>query len=271
MPTNVTLNQGAVDLNAGASYSGGILPVNGDSLFITAGGQYVNTNPAALTAVNLARVFHSAGFTGSMGSAGAPIEFGNVTTFDIDGKGGQHYYKTGTTTLLRVAGSGGGKVWFSGGTFTTVVVYRGEVEFSGACSIGRIIVMGGNVIIRKATTGAATTKIVVRGGKVTNERTAATIEVVRATGTLLQMYDAAVTTLLRVIDGVVQYKSSGTITYLEGAGGVLTTKGAEKTFTVTDGELWEGFSIDDSTDLQYLEWATQPDLFGYKGGGALKV
>jgi len=270
MPTSVFLNEGAVDMNAGASYTPAALPVNGDSLSVVAGSQLVNTNPAALTAVNLVDYFHSNGFKGSMGVAGSPVEFGNITgTMQIDGGGGQHYFKTGTVASARVIGSGGGKVWLSGGTYTVLVVFGGEVEISGACTVTKLIVLGGTVTLQPLTSGAASTTIIIKGGTVYNSRSCATVELINASARLFTKAAAAVTTKLRIAAGVATHLSSGTITYLEGAGGTLSTRGAEKKFTITAGELWSGFTIDDSSQLTYITWGALPTLYGFKGGSAI--
>lgn len=270
MPTNVYLNEGAADLSVAGNYTPAAVPVAGDSFFAVVGSQAVNAGLTALSGFAMVRVFISSGFRGTFGTAGSPVTFGNLTSFDLDGGGGQHYFATGTTTTLRVAGSAGGKVWISAGTFTTVVVFRGEVEFSGACTVTKLIVLGGTVTLRKLTSGAAGTTIIVKGGTVVNERSVGTLEILGASGTVTSLYSAAVTTKLRIFGGRYYHNSDGTITALEGGAGLLSTSGSQKTFTVTNAELYDGFTLDDSADLSYITWTNAPVLYGYKGGGVLR-
>lgn len=64
---------GAVDLNAGASYSGGALPLAGDTLNFSTPGADITTNPTALGTIDLLEIVLGAGLTRNLGSATAYV------------------------------------------------------------------------------------------------------------------------------------------------------------------------------------------------------
>lgn len=268
---DVYLLEGAVDLSAGASYSTGSLPSGGDNLYIIAGSQHINAGVTALSAIALATVFISSGFAGKLGSAGAPVVFSTITSLEVDAGGGEHYISSSTVTASRVAGTGGGKFYIQGGTHTLLTVFGGDVEVGGAATVTTIQALGGSTYMRTLTSGAATTTALVEQGKLTSERSIATVELADGLANVLLVSAAAVTTKLRLFAGVYTHQSSGTITLLDGVAGTFSSNGAKSKFAITNANLYRRLSIVDGTNLSYITWTNQPKLYGFKGGGALKV
>jgi hypothetical protein len=172
---NIELLKGASNLNLGASYSGGALPVDTDSLAFSDGGQAVNENTSALIGVTLANFDVRPAFFGDVGDAANYVRFDVSTQAVIGGASRRLYLSGGTDTgvwaLLVVQPVGPCEIFLKDITVTTLRVLGGNVRCSDSCVLGDIEVLGpGNVIADAHASDTIGNVVLGNGGTLATKR-----------------------------------------------------------------------------------------------------
>lgn len=269
------LAEGSTDLNVTASWratidgaTGQTVPTAGDTVYITEGSQIVNTNPTTLN-VDLEYVEVTRGFTGDLGESGTPLTIACSNSGDsvfVLNSGGRYSYITaGTANIdrLKIAVPAGSKVYLTGGTFTLVEVYSGDVIVSGSATVTTLRHYGGTVTARAGT--AFTTAIVQNGAILRSERSITTGLLAGDSRTVM-MEAAGSGTLIRVTGNAwFNPQSSGTFAQIDQHGGVITPEGARFPVPVTLLNLYQGVAYS-SVGQSKLNVGTAGDV----GGGSLQ-
>lgn len=227
--------EGATDLSAGASYSGGALPSDNDTLEFRSGSQTISAGLTALQTISLGAVNVYPQFTGAIGTAGSSlvlqVDGTGTNIVSLNGSGAYIYvaaYSTGGIPTL-VAKPNGGAIRLTGGTTATVKVYGGSFYLdSGA--VATTVYNSGGVVLADAN-GTAITTLYNDSGEFTCWRSITTGYV---NAPLVLDRTAAITTAHVHGDGMLNHKSTGTATTvnLYGRGG-YTPAGALTAPTVT--------------------------------------
>ncbi len=116
------------DVTVGGNWVGGVAPSGGDSVYFTSGAVNATTG----TLVNVVSFVVTAGYSGSIGLAGAPLTIGDVTT-------------------LRCAGPGANFFVTTAGTITAAYLDRGNVSIAGAGTLTAAYVGDATVSLPIAT------------------------------------------------------------------------------------------------------------------------
>jgi hypothetical protein len=102
---NIEYVKGQTSFAATTTYSGGALPIDADSFFMSEGGGVVDQNPDALDDVDFTRVEMRGAFSADVGSPGSPFEF------DCNQGGAGIVVLASRSANLYLAGGDGG-VWY---------------------------------------------------------------------------------------------------------------------------------------------------------------
>lgn len=206
------------------------------TLIVDQGSQTVTdglTSGSALTSgINY---FHGrAGFTGTIGSAGAPLttKFDNYTTLPnvIWRKGTLYLTCSNTCNKVRVHG---GTVVIVSGTVTTLEVTGGKVELLAAATVTTLVQTGGWVQDVAASSNTTTTATIY-AGRYDSDRTITTLT--NVAGTVTYGYTTGATTVNQY-GGRIEWKTGG-ITTLNLYGGLFDARNAERDLTITTANLY---------------------------------
>lgn len=201
------------DMTVATNYAGGVVPGNGDTVVFNTGSRNVTVGPSS--AIDLAEVICTSGWSGSFGSPGSPITFHNVTTkFTWAGSGDGCYISvaSGKTIASFVAQRGIGAISGSG---TLTSFYNETADFNLTVStLGAYYGMTPTSRITIGTSANAVANESFSYGTVTvTDRTVTTARIVGKNGRMYVHGTAAQSTTLHVQEGAIYNSlSSGTIT-----------------------------------------------------------
>lgn len=261
MPSNIEYVKGATDLSLTGTYSGGALPIDGDSLFFSDGGGVVNTNMNALAAIDLARFELRPGFFADIGEAGNPMEIDVDRTSTgiavLGSRSSKCFFKGGSgsgiwndLTVQMVNGSA--QVWLQSLSLNAMRVYSGVVRCPATVALGTCDVLGPGTVIADAhasdTIGNGT---IANGGTLIARRRISGSIVVGLGGTLIYDVDTATTT--------------GTITL---AGGRIELRKGSMTVSGLSGEL-DYSKLEKATSIAYTLTITDHEGLIEKSGSVL--
>lgn len=151
--------EGATDMSSTSFYSGGALPVAGDTLtFLRSGVSLAITNTTALAAVDLNRLTVSPNFYADFGTPGAPIRVdvsnGSSPTLDFQGSSSSVYLQGGSGAAAfdivkwRPVRSGRGTL--QDVDVPRLEAFSGTLDFTGSASVGVIYAMGTAQVVCRA-------------------------------------------------------------------------------------------------------------------------
>jgi hypothetical protein len=243
-----TLVEGAVDLNASASYNAGAGPApsgwaSGDNLLILDGSQTINVNLSALSALTLTNVLIGPNFKGQIGDIGTSMVLGTVTMLQIAGGGGDIYISPGTCALAEVKDTRGGLVAVTGGTCADFVSYLGRVRVTTAAIITACRNLGAVLDIGYNATGITT--LHQRRGKTIIDRAVTNGKMLD--GLVEAMKNCSIGTALDQFGGVWDHRGGG-VAGFTGFGGTFNAANARNDFAFT-GTLtrYKGFKMIDKS------------------------
>jgi hypothetical protein len=237
----VTWDGSANDGNWGtaSNWDTGAAPVTGDDVVIKSTNQNI-TAGLNQTAVDLASLTITEGYTGSIGNAGSSLTISCSGTVTITAKGTIRLTAgSADITTLKVLAAGPEGFFLNGGTTTTV--HSGP---TGILNISADAVVtnyyGGGMTAIAGASGTAFTLVEIAAGSIYSDRTAATLRLLGDGCRAVIRRAAAISTAAYVGNGsTYQHNSSGTITLIwVYSGGVATAFDATSNFTVTNSNLF---------------------------------
>ena len=241
----VYLNNGATSF-ASANWSDGSGFSTADNDMVIANGSQTITTAVDQNAVRIHSMIVQPQFTGTIGSAGAPMRFtasdgtaGEKNSNNTEGfvrlyhnAGAVFFYPgtAGTAAFDNLAVATGGQVTHTQGTVTRLKHVRGTYNLGVASVITNGEFYGGSLIDATAGTATFTTWSIYDGS-----------HTIRRAGTTLSVYGGTVTlnatagtiTTLNVYGGKVVLRGMPTITTLNGVGGEVDMTSLEIASTIT--------------------------------------
>lgn len=190
----------------------GSVPDSTDTLYFAESGDIVNTNVTGHTAVDLAAIYVTENFKGTIGGNGTSLTIAvdNTSTgvLTYEAGGGAMYYTAGTAGcfLLRVQPRAG-KFWLTGGTINSgIEVSSGELDINASAVVNTKFLRcyGGTTEVAYKASDVITTHDV-RGGMVTMRRVCTTINVTSGVLNLFVEAAATGTTTINLFGGTVRH------------------------------------------------------------------
>jgi hypothetical protein len=247
---NIEYIKGQTNFAATATYSGGALPVDADSLYFSEGGGVVDQNPDALDDVDFTRVEMRGAFSADVGSSGSPFEFdANQTSTGV-------VVLASRSANLYLAGGDGG-IWYdvtmdmqlgSARVFISAVSisgvfkgYRGVARFSSTASLDAMELSGPCTAIADSHGSDTIGNISVSNGAtlIVRRRIAGTV-LLGEGGTVIYDVDTATTTGLITMAGGVLDHRKGSLT-MKGLKGSYDYRQLERATTTAYAVILEEF------------------------------
>jgi hypothetical protein len=223
----------ATDLNTTASWStafrgatGAAVPVANDEVYFIEGSQIISTNPTALN-VDLDLVYFGPNFVGDFGTSGTSITVGcsgSPATFKIDSRGARFFLVAGSAGIDNLYINAPSVVRLTGGTFTNVYAYSGEVYVDASATVTNLFASGATI---EAADGTAFTTLTQSGGRVLDYRgVTGTSFIAGSKAAFVSAVGDAAYGTVEVVGGRFNHRSAGVITTLNVRAGRFDVDGA---------------------------------------------
>lgn len=250
------LVQGAVDLNAAASWSSATAPgswTDGDTVIMATRGEDVTTNPTAMGGKDLVLLRTDDGFNRDLGSPAAYVKVNANRTAAgklILGHAGDSYIEGGTVdaTITTIEKRGGGRLWLKGVVNATLKAIAGVVRVLSDSTVSAVRVdKGASVDVETHGSDVVDGACEVAGTLIVRRRLSSTTTRVKNGGVL--EYD-------------VDENSTGSGQIIVEAGGTLRWKrGMLSVLLQSDGTL-DALRLAKGYDLTITDHAGSREIYG---------
>lgn len=234
---------GGVDFGLAGNWHDGVYgasaaPASADTLYMTEGSDAI-TAGLTQTAVDLAKLLITNGFSGRIGGAGSSlivaVDNTNTGLVEYGAGGGYMYLTAGTNNLYQVRVNGAGLLYLTGGTVENLLeISSGGLNVNDSTALNGITYrqFGGESVIDYKGSDTPTT-VDVRGGTLVLRRPVTTLNIYEGGSVVIQCEKAATAaTTINMQGGKLDHRC-GTITNFNALSGYFTFENAIRDITLT--------------------------------------